>query len=143
MGIKLNIQKVITYIMEIESTDQKPGQLGQYNVLRDLGTGFTSDIKLGYDPEKESYVALKILKDSMGLRKDKTIKSEVDSLSNLSHPNIIAIYDVQENSEWVMRDGSCKTVTFISLELAEGGELFDYVANTGVFSEGVARYYFR
>lgn len=28
------------------------------------------------------------------------------------------------------------------LELASGGELFDFVAQTGAFSESVARYYF-
>ena len=31
---------------------------------------------------------------------------------------------------------------YIALELAEGGELFEYVANCGAFSESVARTYF-
>ncbi len=80
-------------------------------------------------------MALKILKDALGLRKDKTIKSEVDSLCKLSHPNIIKVYEVKEGADYVKRDGSCKTCTFIALELAEGGELFDYVANCGTFTE--------
>ena len=31
----------------------------------------------------------------------------------------------------------------IVLELAQGGELFDFIANSGAFGEGDARYYFR
>jgi len=79
----------------------------------------------------------------MGLRKDKTVKSEVESLQKLNHPNIIKIFDVQESAEYVKRNGTCKNVTYMALELAQGGELFDYVANTGVFSEQVSRYYFQ
>jgi len=30
----------------------------------------------------------------------------------------------------------------LALELARGGELFDYISQTGEFSEDVARYYF-
>lgn len=35
-----------------------------------------------------------------------------------------------------------KNVIYIELEFAEGGTLFDYVANTKPFSEEVCRYYF-
>lgn len=34
-----------------------------------------------------------------------------------------------------------KTVDYLVLELVNGGDLFDYVANSGRFSEEVARYY--
>ena len=36
-----------------------------------------------------------------------------------------------------------RNVTFIVLEIAVGGEVFDYIANTGKFSERVARYFFK
>jgi serine/threonine protein kinase len=35
-----------------------------------------------------------------------------------------------------------KVVNYIVLELAQGGELFDFVANSGRFNEKVARTYF-
>lgn len=35
-----------------------------------------------------------------------------------------------------------KEVEYIVLELVQGGELFDFVANSGRFSENVARFYF-
>jgi serine/threonine protein kinase len=39
--------------------------------------------------------------------------------------------------------GEVEHVIYIVLELATGGELFDYVATTGRFSEPIARFYFR
>ena len=35
-----------------------------------------------------------------------------------------------------------KVVNYIVLELAHGGELFDFIANTGMFGESLARYFF-
>ena len=40
-------------------------------------------------------------------------------------------------------NGKKEAVIYIVLELATGGELFDYVATTGRFSETIARFYFR
>ena len=34
-------------------------------------------------------------------------------------------------------------MTYIALELAQGGELFDFIAHAGAFSEPQARYYFK
>jgi len=36
-----------------------------------------------------------------------------------------------------------RNVTYIVLELALGGELFDFVAISGKFDEPLARYYFK
>ena len=110
--------------------------------MKTLGAGFTSKIKLGYDTENNRKVALKILKSNFGLRANKAVKAEVQSLTALSHPNIIKIYDVQEGAEYIRKDKSTKKVSFMAIELAEGGELFDYVSSTGPFSEDVSRYFF-
>ena len=40
-------------------------------------------------------------------------------------------------------NGAKEPVIYIVLELATGGELFDYVATTGRFSETISRFYFR
>lgn len=56
--------------MELE---KKKEMLEQYEVLNQLGTGFTSIIKRGYDTDAKKEVALKILKDSLGHKTDKTI----------------------------------------------------------------------
>lgn len=62
---------------------------------------------------------------------------------NLSHPNIIKIYDCKKGSTLNKRNNSTKTIDYLAIELAENGELFDYIAETGRFSEREARYYFR
>lgn len=41
------------------------------------------------------------------------------------------------------RSGKQEKVIYIVLELATGGELFDYVALGGRFSESICRFYFR
>lgn len=49
---------------------------------------------------------------------------------------------MQQNQEYHKKNGQVKKVTYIVIELAEGGELFDYVASTGHFKYDVARTYF-
>jgi len=102
-------------------------RLGDYSVLKTLGEGATSKIKLGQDDDGNQ-VALKILKGKYALGKDKGTKAEVDILSKVDHPNIIKVYDVKINATEVKPSGKKKKKTFIVLELAQGGELFDYVA---------------
>lgn len=36
-----------------------------------------------------------------------------------------------------------KTVNYIALDLAERGELFDFISNSGPFSEETSRYFFK
>ncbi len=40
-------------------------------------------------------------------------------------------------------NGTKESVIYIALELATGGELFDYVATTGRFTESISRFYFK
>ena len=60
----------------------------------------------------------------------------------LKHENILNLFEYKENDEYVKRNGEKRNVMFIALELAEGGELFEYVSNCGAFSEDVARTYY-
>jgi serine/threonine protein kinase len=60
----------------------------------------------------------------------------------VNHPNIIRVYDVKINATEVKPSGKKKKKTFIVLELAEGGELFDYVAQSGPYDDSTCRYYF-
>ena len=61
----------------------------------------------------------------------------------LSHPNIVNLIEFQESADYVKRDGRKVKVVDIAMELAQGGELFEYVADSGRFSESVARFYFK
>lgn len=63
-------------------------------------------------------------------------------MSALTHKNIVRQYECGY-SNYVKDSGKQKQVLYIVLELAQGGELFDFIANTGRFEEKVARYYFK
>jgi serine/threonine protein kinase len=72
----------------------------------------------------------------------KILNTEIDVMSSIEHPNIINLLDYSFHDCLVKQTGECKEVFYLALELATGGELFDFIAETGNFTEEVARYYF-
>ena len=84
--------------MEIETKKGKfkCTQLGEYSVLKTLGEGATSKIKLGQD-KNGNRVALKILKSSWDMQDDGT-KTEVEVLQKITHENVIKVFDVKVNA---------------------------------------------
>lgn len=97
--------------------------LGRYQVRSVLGSGAMGTVFLGFDPKLERKVALKTL------RLDRQISTERrrDLLSRLvkeavvtakfSHPNIVAIYDVQEGED----------SAFLAMEFVDGTSLEPFV----------------
>ena len=69
--------------------------------------------------------------------------TEVHTMTTLSHPNIVNLIDYSKEGVVEKSNGTKTNVVYIALELASGGELFDYVATTGRFDEQIARFYFR
>ena len=61
------------------------------------------------------------------------IEREIIIMKLISHPNIMALYDVWEN----------KNELYLVLEYVEGGELFDFLINNGRLNEHDAVKYFR
>lgn len=70
------------------------------------------------------------------------VMNEVEVMKQLNHPGIINLYDFNDNAVITYPNGSSLNVFYLALELANGGELFDFIATTGKFSEEVARFYF-
>jgi len=73
----------------------------------------------------------------------KTLKKEVEILSQIKHANIINLIDFNEAADYVKKNGSNYKAVAITMELAPGGELFEFVADSGKFSEETARTYFK
>jgi len=122
-----------------------PSQLGKYNLLHTLGSGANSKVKLGVDKENGRYYAVKILKKNDPRLNDKFLElvmTEVHTMSQLSHPNIVNLIEYGKDAVVEKSDGRKEPVIYMVLELATGGELFDYVATTGRFAEPMARFYF-
>ena len=51
------------------------------------------------------------------------------------HPYIVNLVEYNKEGILEKENGSTKQVFYVVLELASGGELFDFVATTGAFSE--------
>lgn len=70
------------------------------------------------------------------------VGNEVDIMSSITHPNIVNLLNYSYSDHLVKPNGDSKEVFFLAIELAVGGELFDFLAETGEFTEEFARYYF-
>lgn len=70
------------------------------------------------------------------------VNTEVEAMQKLEHINILK-YIYHGAAEYVKDNGTTKWVNFLVLEIAEGGEIFDFVAETGAFSEREARYFLK
>ena len=120
-------------------------KLGDYILGRKLGTGQYSRVREGLKDANK--YAVKYLKKTGDQALSQTcldlVLNEVKVMSELDHPNIIKLHEYSDKG--VVERPSKKTVPvlYLVLDLITGGELFDYVAISGRFSEKLARHYFK
>jgi serine/threonine protein kinase len=123
-----------------------PSKLDKYEILRTLGSGAFSKVKLGYRSDKNEYYAIKIHREDNPHFNTKTreiIMNEVKTIIKLQHPNIINIVEYIEEATVEKADGTKYNVVCVIVEeIASSGELFFFIANSGHFSENYARYFF-
>ena len=124
---------------------EKKSSLNNYVLLKTLGAGYNSKVKLGCNKNNGEYTAVKIIKNSNNMDSNlKAILNEAQILQQLDHPNIIKIYELSDQGHKIKKDGTEKKgILYAVLELATNGEIFEYLSNTGRFSEPVTRYYFK
>ena len=63
-------------------------------------------------------------------------------MQKINHQNVIRLKDVNWDCTYEKKNGTKIQVILVVLELATGGELFDFLAFTGPFEETIARAYF-
>ena len=69
--------------------------LNRFKITKRLGEGMQGKVYLGWDPELERNVALKLIKPITGVRSDsEEIINEARLTAKFSHPNIIQLYEV-------------------------------------------------
>src|SRR6266700_7300206 len=95
-------------------------QLGSHQITAHLGKGGMGEVYRARDLKLKREVAIKILPDEFSRDPDRVARfqREAEVLASLNHPNIAAIYDLQE------AEGS----RFLVLELVEGETLADRIA---------------
>jgi serine/threonine protein kinase/tetratricopeptide (TPR) repeat protein len=93
--------------------------LGRYIVLSTLGEGGMGIVYSAYDPELDRRVAVKLLRPGGATSPERQARllREAQALARVSHPNVIAVYDVGTHRENV----------FVAMELVEGGTLTDWL----------------
>jgi tRNA A-37 threonylcarbamoyl transferase component Bud32 len=101
---------------------------GRYKIEEPLGVGGSSQVYLARDQALNRDVALKVLDPAAAADGNlrKMFVKEARALAQLSHPNIVAVYDVGEV------DGS----PFIVMEYLAGGSLKQRIEHTGPLKAG-------
>lgn len=118
--------------------------LGDYLVGPTLGEGGFSKVKLGTHATTGRKVALKLLKSksSAGSSRE-AVEREVEMMTQIKHPNVIELIECNWACPYPKRNGKSKKVILIVLELAQGGELFEFLSFTGAFEDTLAKAYFK
>lgn len=117
---------------------------GRFIVLSTLGSGATGKVKLGIDTQNNCHVALKVMtKKLSSKRQGAQINREIAAMSTLNHVNVLALKHVEMDLKYPKYDGTTKDCVLLVVELAGGGELFDFMMYTGAFNEDIARAYTR
>mmetsp|Transcript_20806 Transcript_20806/g.24041 ORF Transcript_20806/g.24041 Transcript_20806/m.24041 type:complete len:422 (-) Transcript_20806:85-1350(-) len=118
--------------------------IDNYTLVSTVGSGAFSKVKLAKD-QNDEWVAMKLMKretDKTSSKLNDIFFNEVECMSRLQHPNIVKLIDYSDKSVAIKDDGSELPVNYIVMEYAENGEIFDFIAESGKFSEPEARYYF-
>ncbi|XP_017915537.1 PREDICTED: NUAK family SNF1-like kinase 2 isoform X1 [Capra hircus] len=106
----------------------------RYEFLETLGKGTYGKVKKARESSGRLVAIKSIRKDKIKDEQDLMhIRREIEIMSSLNHPHIIAIHEVFENSSRIV----------IVMEYASRGDLYDYISGRQRLSEREARHFFR
>ena len=99
---------------------QKESITNHYEIIGELGSGSYGSVKKVRHKKLKEIRAMKVI-----LKKSENAKTEIDIMRKISHPNIVNIFDIYEDSKKY----------YIMMEICEGGELFEAISEQGAFTE--------
>lgn len=110
----------------MENNDKYIGTLldDRYEILQIIGEGGMAIVYRALDHRLNRDVAVKIMRDEMAADEEfrRRFCTESHAVAMLSHPNIVAVYDVSHNDN----------VEYIVMELVDGITLKQYIERKGV-----------
>jgi calcium/calmodulin-dependent protein kinase I len=97
-----------------------------YKIEDELGAGSFAVVRSGVNKVTGEEVAIKII-DRKEMQEDDEValRTEVEILSGLDHPNVVKMHEVFDEEDYL----------YIVLELMNGGELFDRIVEKESYSE--------
>ncbi|XP_013911581.1 PREDICTED: NUAK family SNF1-like kinase 2 [Thamnophis sirtalis] len=106
----------------------------RYEFLETLGKGTYGKVKKARERSGKLVAIKSIRKDKIKDEQDLLhIRREIEIMSSLNHPHIIAVHEVFENSSKIV----------IVMEYASKGDLYDYISERQRLTEQEARHFFR
>jgi serine/threonine-protein kinase len=106
-------------------------QIDRYRILGLLGRGGMAEVYVALDLRLQRQVALKVLAPSLASRQDENWNGrcrflrEARAVARLRHPNIVAVFDVGEESG----------IVFLAMELVEGVSLRALIGSPDITHE--------
>ena len=108
--------------------------LSYYRIIRILGKGTFSTVKLAIDMRTNGKIAIKILEKNkiQNCRDYNRINREINIVKKINHLNIVQVFEIKEDFEKI----------YILMEYCERGELFDLILSKKKLTEEESAYYF-
>eukprot|EP00731_Ephydatia_muelleri_P007808 Em0004g146a len=147
-GIMSSGEPAMAYRQEDDVTGYRPCVYAQYNTAKvpsaehlgytlgkTLGSGTYAKVKAAWSPYLLQMVALKILNKKAASKDFLTrfLPREIRILQTVRHPNILRVHELIETERHA----------FFVLELAQNGDLLDYINGRKIIPEPEARFIFR
>ena len=107
-----------TWVKKLKEATEYTNLLDIYEIKEKLGNGKFGLVKLGINKMTKEKVAIKIMdKSKMDTSDIGLVRTEIEILKICQHPNIIRLYDIFENVDYL----------YIIMEYCPGGDLFGYL----------------
>lgn len=109
----------------VQPDDETLGVLGDYALLRLIGSGSTGVVFQALDRTLQRTVALKVLRPSLGVEARERFLAEARSAASLEHANVVTIFQV----------GQVDRLAFIAMQWLPGQTLEAKLQSGAVFNE--------
>ena len=133
----LKVNRSLPTLPQQEQVDNASMLLAAYGyVLGDsLGKGSYAVVKVAFSKKLKRQVAIKIITKKKAPQDylKKFLPREIAVMKQLNHPNVIGLNEAIETSSRI----------FLVMDMADGGDLLDYIKTNGAISENEARGFFR